>query len=177
MPSAIVEAVGSASANSYVTQAEATTYLGDRLNSSAWTDAPSDDKDRALIEAAREMQLLPWDGARTDGTQALAWPRDYVPDPDTPLADPAQDYPYYANTVIPQRVKDAQCELALEFLKAGTTDLAVADPAAGIKRERVDVLETEYDTSVSRPLGLAKFQRALGLLAPLLDGAGMLVRM
>ena len=57
MPSSIVVTVGSASANSYVTEAAADTYFDDRLNASAWNDIDDDDdKARALIQAARRLE-------------------------------------------------------------------------------------------------------------------------
>src|SRR5690606_1035655 len=37
MATAIVATVGAANANSYVSEAEADTYFGDRLNATAWT--------------------------------------------------------------------------------------------------------------------------------------------
>lgn len=111
MPSAIVTTVGSAGANSYVTQAECTTYHGDRLNTSAWTGATGDNKDIALLMAARRLQDENWRGSRVNDTQKLAWPRLYVENPDS------STYDHYDSDEIPQRVKDAQCELALAYLQ------------------------------------------------------------
>jgi len=166
----IVATVGAATANSYVDVAACTAYMAGRLNADAWTDA--DDPTAALVEACRELQTLPWAGARADGTQCLAWPRQWVIDPDTPVWDPAADYPYYADDVIPQRVKDAQCEWALEFLKAGAVDLAKPDPTALVTRKKVDVLETQYEVPAAANLqGLARFPRIAALIGPLLDAS------
>lgn len=173
MPSVVVATVGSASANSYVTIAEADAYLDDRLNASAWTGASDDDKARALFEAARELDLYPWKGSRVDSTQSLEWPRDYVESPDIPWATVEQaDTYYYLRTVVPERVRNAQVEIALEFLRAGTTDLSVRDASVGIKRKKVDVLETEYFEPSDRPEGLERFPRISELVAPLLIGDG-----
>lgn len=68
---------------------------------------------------------------------------------------------------LPTRVKNANIELALEFLKAGTTDLAVADPNAGIIEERIDVLNTRWEP-YQRPTGLARYPRVLAYIAPML---------
>lgn len=169
MPSLISD-VGSATANAFVDESYATDYLDNRLNSGAWTAAEIDDRERALIEATLELSLLEWTGTRTDSTQALAWPRSYAVDVDLPavweVVDPA---PYFADDVIPERVKKATVELALEFLRAGTTDLASTDKTVGIKRKRVDVLETEYESPGHRPTGLARFPRVMALIAPLLS--------
>ena len=78
---------------------------------------------------------------------------------------------------MPQRVKDAACELAFQFLNYGTTDVASADPTATVKRKRTGPLETEYFAPYNRPRGLARFDRVMLLIAPLLSsGAGVVVR-
>jgi hypothetical protein len=161
----IVATVGSASANSYVTQAEATAYLEGRLNSAAWTDASTGDKDIALVEAFRELNTRAYQGRRVSSTQAGQWPRQWVVDPDSPTLD------YVSPTAIPQRVKDAQCELALEFLKAGTTDVAAGISDDGVQTKTVDVLSTTYFGPSERPRGLARYPRVLALLSPFFAGA------
>lgn len=111
MASEIVTTVGSASANSYVTHDEAELYFADRLNVDAWTNA-EDSRPKALLMAAKQLQTENWLGVRVDTTQALAWPRSGVENPDSvPCA-------LYLTTEIPQRIKDAQCELALYLLAA-----------------------------------------------------------
>jgi hypothetical protein len=167
----LIADVGSATANAFVEVDTATDYLAGRLNSDAWTDASSNDKAKALIEATREITLLPFQGSRVDTTQALAWPRSYAVNPDRPslaLLGTVTDL-YYADDVIPQRVQDATCELALEFLKAGTSDVASRDATAGVIRKVVDVLETEYAKPYERPQGLARYPRVVSLLSPLMD--------
>ena len=165
----IVEAVGSASANSFVSVAEADLYLEARLNSSLWTG--TEPKKAALIEAARELSALRWQGHRADATQALSWPRANAPDPDG-----ISDYVYFDTTEIPQRIKDAQCELALEFLRAGTTDIAGADQNAGVIQKTVDVLTTVWSPG-QRPQGLARYPRVQKLIAPLLGIGSAQVRL
>jgi hypothetical protein len=158
--------VGGASSNSFTTLAEANTYMESRLNASSWeTDATDDEKNRALVEATRELSVMHWLGERTDGTQALSWPRQWAHDPDSPIQD------YYATTVIPQRVKDATMELALQFVKNGTTDVAALDPQSGIKRKKIDVIETEYDTA-RRPVGLNAYPSVTRHIKPLLTSVG-----
>lgn len=157
----IVATSGSATANSFVTADAADTYLDGRLNSSAWTSATADDKARALMEATREISVLNYHGQRTDGTQALSFPREFLLDPDDPNSF------YFTNTEIPQRVKDATCEMALEFLKAGTTDLGVTDSNAGVILKTIGPITTQWASPADRPAGLFKYSRVLKLLAPL----------
>jgi hypothetical protein len=161
----IVATVGGASSNSFVLLTEMTTYMEGRLNSSSFDDASTDDQNRALVEATRWLSALSWLGYRTDAVQALSWPRQWAHDPDSPTQD------YYDSDVVPQRVKDATMELAFQFLKAGTTDVAGLDAAAGIKRKKIDVIETEYDT-VRRPVGLSAYPSVLRTIRPLLASVG-----
>lgn len=157
--------IGGASANSYRTVAEATTYLEGRLNSSAWTSASATDQAAALVEAARTLGPLNWQGRRVTETQALSWPRQWALNPDSPYGG------YYTSTEIPTRVGDAQCELALEFLRAGTTDIAAADPNAGVIEKTIDVLTTRWSAN-QRPTGLARYPRVLDNIKPLFEPSG-----
>ncbi|MGB0878685.1 MAG: DnaT-like ssDNA-binding protein [Mycobacterium sp.] len=152
----VVATVGSATANSYDEVANITTYIEGRLNSSAWDSASGDTQNRAAVEATRTLELMPWRGTRVDATQALAWPREYVPirDPSTASASS-----YYSSTAIPTDIKEALAELALEFVKAGTTDLGVAATGSNLKRKKIDVLEWEY--SAAQVEGLQKFTRVM----------------
>jgi hypothetical protein len=173
MSIALVATVGADDANSFVSEDEAEAYLDARLNAGAWT--PGGDAARlALIEATREIGGLRFAGYRTDAVQALSWPRTGVPDPDAAAGATLGELtglPEYADDAIPQRVKDATIELALEFLRAGTVDIAGADGERGVIRKRVDVLETEWAKG-ARPAGLSRFPRVIARLAPLLSGAG-----
>jgi hypothetical protein len=163
--------VGGASANSFVLLSEATTYMESRLNGSLWTAATTDNTNRALVEATRELSAMDWLGTRAATTQALAWPRTYATNPDT--ASFAWDY--YASTVIPQRVKDATMELAFQFINAGTTDVAAQDATAGVIEKTVDVLTTRYAEPYARATGIARYPRVLASIRPLLASASGVV--
>ena len=183
-PPAIDASVGGIASNSFCTLVEASAYLSARLNASSFTGASADDQNTALLEAARELTRIGvWKGLRVNDTQALSWPRDYVPDPDNPdnegllrngypaLEDPFATYTYYLTTIVPVRIKEAQAELALEFLRAGTEDVAALDADINIKRTKVDVLETEYFGQSQRVVGLLRYPRVMTLIGPLLDPA------
>lgn len=160
--------VGGASANSFVTAAEMAAYMGTRLNASAWLDADADTQRSALVEAGRELNVLGWAGRRTTVTQAMAWPRLYCPNPDAPSGTT-----YYDDDVVPQRVKDAQMELAWQLVRSADTDLVSADPTASIIREKTGPLETEWSHPTQRASGLDRFPRVRAILGPLLaSGAG-----
>lgn len=173
----IVATPGDATANSYVTEVEFIAYLASRGNlysgatvsGSTCTDAEK----TALIEATRDLTDLPWTGTRVDLVQRLAWPREYARNPDAPefLERGEISELYYDETVVPDRVKDATCELAVQYLKAGTTDLAVADPERGLVSKTLGPISKTWAQG-QKPSGLARFPRILGRVAPLLAASG-----
>jgi len=75
VPATINATLSSASANSYVTLADADAYFETVPNSSTWTDKTTDQKNRALISATRWIDSLNFYGDRCDNGQALKWPR------------------------------------------------------------------------------------------------------
>lgn len=162
----IVATVGDANANSYASEAEFIAWAAARLNVPADTtvggESISEDEEKALIEAQREMQTLPWKGQRVSATQALAWPRSLVPDPDSPIGA------LFSVGVVPSRVKEAQIELALEFLKAGSTDLAVVDASLQVTSETFGPVSFEYADPSDRAQGFARFPRFSSRVSPLL---------
>jgi len=159
--------VGGASSNSFVTLAESETYMEGRLNVSLWTAATDANKNIALVEATRDLDVKEYPGNRVSATQSLSWPRDWAIDPDDPNLD------YFDTTEVPTRIKNATCELAMQYIKAGTTDLAALDSATNIKRKKVDVLETEYFASTSTPQGLGRYPRVIAYIRPLLAASGV----
>jgi len=125
--------IGGAAANSYIDVAAADVYFDARLNTEAWTGATSDNKTRSLLMAATRLESENWLGSRVTTTQRLAWPRMYVQKVDGIGSGYGWGYgggygwgygggygwlfgDVYLSTEIPQRVKDAQCELALALL-------------------------------------------------------------
>ena len=168
MPVTIVATAGSATANSFATLADTDTELQGRLNASTWeTDASDDDKNRALVEATRQISRLAFGGRRTDDTQVLSWPRQFAFDPDSPVQD------YFTNTVVPQRIKDGTMELAFQFIKAGTTDVAALDGTHNVSSKKVDVLETSYVEPWARAKGLNRYPSVMQHIRALLVGTGV----
>lgn len=171
----IVATAGSASANSFVTEAEQVTYVASRLNATDWVTLSgttcTETEKAAMIEATRELSALVWSGRRADATQVLSWPRQDVEDPDSPSGS------YYLTTVVPQRVKDATAELAMQFVKAGTTDVAALDDTALISQRVIGPLSTSYVAPYARATGLRRYPSVTRfvaeLLAPSSGGAGV----
>ena len=111
MPLVFDSTPGGSAANSYASVSEASTYFDARRNADAWAGASNADRELALCAAAQRLEQLDFKGAREASTQRLKWPRSGV----------CVDGVDVAGTV-PDVVKFAQCELALELLNAGTTD-------------------------------------------------------
>lgn len=172
----IVATAGATNANSFVTEAEMDAYAESRINGAVWTD--SDTRLQALVEATRDLTVLPYVGSTVTSTQALAWPREWAPNPDAPSPTLLGNVTllYYANTVVPQRVKDATCELALQYLVAGGAEIDTAQTAGEpvVVEKTVDVLTTKWDAAASAAaaaskVGLGQYTRVINLLRPLLD--------
>lgn len=113
--------VGSASANSYLTLAEATAIIDGLVESDAvqaWNAGQMDGKNRALFTAAQRLDRERFLGARSTDSQALQWPRSGVRKPDTYINTYAVGFPfrittdYFTDTEIPSQIKYAQAYLA-----------------------------------------------------------------
>ena len=102
MAATITATLSSATANSYVTLAEANTYFETVPDSSTWTNKTDDQKNRALIAATRLIDTLVYYGDRCDNAQSLKFPRNNYKVDDVELAC----------TSIPNNIKYAQYELA-----------------------------------------------------------------
>lgn len=118
------------SSNSYVTLAEANQYFDDRPGSTTWTSATDDQKSQALLYATKMIDKLnAFQGEKSVVGQALAFPRQYLPDPDPDVKFTADALRlrdrYLDSTTVPDRVKYATYEQALSLLKEPTR---VEDP-------------------------------------------------
>lgn len=180
---ALIATPGAADANSFVTVAEYVAYVATRLHLPAGVtqagETLTDDEGRALLDAARDLDALPWPGWTGSSTQRLAWPRyDEAWRGETVLwGDAGPLLPYLGGAAIPRRLKEAQIERALDYLRAGDTDPLLPSADEGLIRKKVDVLESEWDPSTRRPQGwLAQSPRVAGLLAPLLGSGNAVVR-
>jgi hypothetical protein len=114
--------IGSASANSYLTLAEAQAIVDGMVednDSIAWESASDDQKNRALYTATQRLDRERFLGARATDTQGLQWPRTGVRKPDTYVNTYATGFPfrisddYFTDTEIPDQIKRAQVVLAI----------------------------------------------------------------
>lgn len=162
---------GSATSESYISVADATTYHANRGNST-WSMLTTAQMEEALRRATDYMvqaYRLRWGGYRVNSTQALDWPRNYVVRTDF-QASTINGYQtisgnyYYPNNEVPPEVKNACAELAL---RAAAGEL-LPDLSQGVVREKVDVLEVEYDKYSQQSPRYAAIDR---LLMPFFSGS------
>ena len=133
---AIEATVGGENSNSYITLAEAEAYFAERLHADAWAGTSESDKEKVLLTACRHLERLRyWDGnqpAFSDPRQRLTFPRTRDVDAD-------------GRYIIPQPVKDAQCEEALALLNRGAEqERRRSLQAAGVTSFSVEGLSESY---------------------------------
>lgn len=125
MPVTLDPTVGGASANAYLSVADADAYFNTRMYASAWTSIVDPDiKARAIISATRRLDLLSYKGHPSFENQALRWPRQYIPREDS-FSPQDREIVYYGATwwprdAIPEKVKQACAELALWYVTKGS---------------------------------------------------------
>jgi hypothetical protein len=143
----VEDGTGKANAEAYTSVAEADSHLALR-GFSLWSTMSTAEKEQAIRRATDYMvqvYRLRWAGVRATLEQALDWPRAWVPIKDwaglTNDGTPLVTQGYYASNEIPAELKRASADLAY---KAAAGELT---PTLGRRtvREKVDVIEVEYD--------------------------------
>jgi len=131
-----------ATSNSYVDAAEAAAIAANFPFSGDWVATPQADLDTALIVATRWLETLSYGGTRCTTTQRLKWPRKGA----------ECDGLISTCSEIPYSIKEAEVILAWQYIQdpksfPGFGGSAGDSAPAGtyIKRQKIDVLEIEYD--------------------------------
>ena len=137
----VEDGTGLSNADSYASLAEANLYHANHGNVD-WSDIDATTKEQLLRKATDYMVAqyrLQYAGYRRYSTQSLDWPRLYVPLIDSLSANV---FPQYVDfDIVPTTVKNACAELALKAYTA----ILMQDLTQGVIREKVDVIEVEYD--------------------------------
>jgi hypothetical protein len=139
---AVIDAtLSGASANSYVTLADADAYFETTPDATNWDDKTNDQKNRALISATRWIDALSFYGKRCSETQALKWPRE----------DYKVDGIELACTLIPVGIEVATYELARAF--ANDTDAITGSTGTTGIYDQVELgeLKVKYKASSMTP--------------------------
>ena len=158
---------GASNANSYLTEAESETYFENRLHSENWANVA--DPEQALITSTHMLDwYMSWKGIKATSAQALEWPRVDVYDSSGNIIE---------NTVIPSRLKQAVCELALfnvsvdrladqdidgySMMKVGPLTLQsdAADPLSSKKKAIPKHIRQMLSDFITNPPGTARLIR------------------
>jgi len=154
----VEDGTGKATAESFISVTDASTYHTARGNA-AWAALASDAvREQCLRKATDYMEQVyrsRWQGCRVSETQALSWPR-YSVVVEGYLVDDAS---------VPDAVKRACAELAL---KASSADLA-PDLTQGVVREQIGPIAVEYDKNSPQA---TRYRAIDAMLAPFLTSGG-----
>lgn len=156
MPSTLTVGV-----NTYVTRAEATTYLGDVIGAESWAFLDPDTQDKALLTAFKLLERQLWQG---EAVGAVDWPRTGVIDCE---GEPVSD------ATVPDDIESAQIELAYAL----TVDPSLAGKtttADNTKRLKAGSAEIEFfNTDGSDNFAPGRFPpNVMELIKCFLEGAG-----
>ncbi|AEG14703.1 hypothetical protein Desku_1116 [Desulfofundulus kuznetsovii DSM 6115] len=157
----------------YLTLAEADAYFNTHLQRDTWFSYLPEERSRALAEATRIIDSLPYAGRVAVPGQPHAFPRAFPASFLLPPSEQSFDHllyglrPYYVQPAVPQRVLDAVCEVALHLL-ASQNDSRRKLQEAGVTRFSLGELSEEYG-----PVGLKQLlgSAAYRLLQPYLAGS------
>lgn len=157
--------VGGASANSYLTVADATAILADRPRVDLWDDADPEDQAKYLVWATQLIEdQVCWKGTRTTTTQALQWPRIGVETRDHDAFIP--------DNIIPSFLKRATALEALYLLRSDPTALPANETARGIKSVTADTVAVEFaEPGKIIPPAAMLSEEVWAALAPYIDNA------
>ena len=124
---------GLSNANSYASVSAADSYVADR-GIAGWTALSSTIKQQSLVNATDYLEATyrsAYKGNRVSETQSLSWPRYNV------IVD---GFNFPAN-VVPTQVINACIEMAI---RASLGETLLADQGQRVRREKIDVIEVEY---------------------------------
>lgn len=123
-------------ANSYVSLDYANVYFADRGSPSDWVDAYVDAQEAALIYATAWLDYtFSWYSIIQDTDQVLGWPRTSYYDKEGRTIG--------GSGVIPTQVKNATCEMALQYLSEDFT----SPDNEGVRSESIGASSITYSKS------------------------------
>ncbi|RKY06573.1 MAG: hypothetical protein DRP56_07180 [Planctomycetota bacterium] len=163
---------GSSTADSYISFADADSYVAAHGADATWTAADDVDKEEALRLGTQYIDLEYGErlkGYKAEQDNALCWPRYNVSDSDGYAVD---------SDAVPVRVKNAAVEAALRVI-AGDDLLGTQSNPGAIKRERKKLgpMEKEVEYMGGKPAsGVKVYPKIRALLVPFLTPNNMMMR-
>ena len=136
MAATIDATIKGASANSYVTLAEANTYFETVPDSTTWDNKSDDQKNRSLIAATRWIDSFVFFGDRCDHGQALKFPRNNY----------QVDGVELACSTIPVNIKYAQYELARALANDSEAMTGNVGTDGNIEEVKLGDIQVKYNT-------------------------------
>ena len=127
--------------NSYVSLTDADAIAGNLSFYAEWAAAPEEDRTIALIVSTSWLETLDYIGDRCTGTQNLKWPREKG----------SCDGIATVCSLIPYKIRQTEVMLAMAYIRNPNSfpdtggGGSVAPTGTYVKRQRLDVLEIEYD--------------------------------
>ena len=138
---ALDSTIAGASANSYVSAADAETFFELRTHAESWVSATDETKEASLVEATRVIDFsFEFLGTISTQDQALRWPRSSVYDQDNRLYDSAE---------LPKILTDAICDFALYLVQS---DLLANDSADLIDELEIGPIRLDFDKAREKNL-------------------------
>ena len=144
MPILILEdgTAASQSANTYVLISDVDTFC-DNLGLSEWSALSITDKETAILRGMAAIETYDFKGVKMSWGNPLSWPRYGVWSESYygGIEDwSSEEIAFYQE--IPKGVKNAACRAAYE--ESQSAGCLQASGTSNIKREKIDVIETEY---------------------------------
>ena len=126
--------------NSYLTLVTAEQIAANMPGGPTWIALTEDEKNLSLVQATRWLETLDYKGDRCKASQRLKWPR----------SGAVCDGVTSDCSGIPYRVQEAEVALAIQYstkpnLFPGNGSGGTAPTGTYVKRQKLDVLEIEYD--------------------------------
>ncbi len=127
--------------NSYVSLADADAIAGNLPFYAEWAAASIDERNIGLIISTSWLETLDYIGDRCTGTQSLKWPREKG----------SCDGIATVCSLIPYKIRQTEVMLAMAYIRNPSSfpdtggGGSVAPTGTYVKRQKLDVLEIEYD--------------------------------
>lgn len=161
---------GLTNSDSYISLADANSYVADHSNPSSWSAATDDEREEALRLGTQYIDLQyggKFKGVKADRDNALYWPRSGVSDSD--------NYSY-EDYEIPLCLKYAVVEAALRVL-AGDDLLGVLTNPGTIKREKKKLGPMEKEVEYMGGKAPVKaYPKIKLLLRPIIESSSVMYR-
>ena len=166
----VEDGTGLTNADSYLSEADADTYVAAHGADAVWTAALTADKEEALRLATQALDAQyggQWRGLRANDTQALDWPRENAEDDDGYAID---------DESVPTALEHACAELAVKEVNGDTLVADLTNPGA-VKRELRKVGPiTKEDEYVGGKSQIKSYRLVEMLLRPLIHPSNQVAR-